>query len=117
MAKEVLEMEVKSNLKSVAKDQKEWNKELEKTGDEIKEVNKEGKQVVAEMQILGVSISGLKAGWKSAAAGAKFMFRSIKAGIISTGIGLFVVALGTIASWFVSTKKGAEVFEIVHQGS
>lgn len=116
MAKEVLEMEVKSNLKSVAKDQKEWNKELEKTGDEIKEVNKEGKQVVAEMQILGVSISGLKAGWKSAAAGAKFMFRSIKAGIISTGIGLFVVALGTIASWFVSTKKGAEVFEIVLTG-
>ena len=28
MAKEVWELEVKSNIKSVAKDQKAWNKEL-----------------------------------------------------------------------------------------
>lgn len=112
MAKEVLEMEVKSNLKSVAKDQKEWNKELKQTQKEMQEVNEEGKEVVAEMQILGVSINGLKAGWKSAASGAKFMFRSIKAGIISTGIGLFVVALGTVAAWFSQTKKGAEALEI-----
>ena len=116
MAKEVLEMEVKSNLKSVANDQKKWNKELEQTQKEMKEVNEEGKEVVAEMQILGLSINGLKAAWKSAASGAKFMFRSIKMGIISTGIGLFVVALGTIATWFSQTKRGAEAFETVLSG-
>ena len=80
--KVVLEAEVKSNIKAVAKDQKAWNKEIKKTEDSIKDVNKEGKEVVAEMQILGLSINGLKAGWKSAASGAKFMFRSIKMGII-----------------------------------
>ena len=52
MAKEVLELEVKSNIKNVTKDQKDWNKELKKTKDNIEDVNEEGKEVVAEMQIL-----------------------------------------------------------------
>ena len=116
MAKEVLELEVKSNIKGVAKDQKEWNKELKKTKENIEDVNEEGKEVVAEMQILGISINGLKAGWKSAASGAKFMFRSIKMGIISTGIGVFVVAFGTLATWFAKTKKGAESLEVAFKG-
>ena len=107
--KEVLELEVKSNIKGIAKDQKEWNKELEKTKDKIEDVNEEGKEVVAEMQILGLSINGLKAGWQAAASGAKFMFRNIKMGIASTGVGLFVLALGAISTWFAKTKKGAEV--------
>jgi hypothetical protein len=112
MAKEVLELEVKSNIKNVTKDQKDWNKELKKTKDNIEDVNEEGKEVVAEMQILGVSINGLKAAWTAAASGAKFMFRSIKAGMISTGIGAFIVALGSIATWFTQTKRGAEVFNV-----
>ena len=112
MAKEVLELEVKSNIKNVAKDQKVWNKELAKTKENIEGVNEEGKEVVAEMQILGVSINGLKAAWNSAASGAKFLFRTVKAGIISTGVGAFVVALGTIATWFTQTKRGAEVFDV-----
>jgi hypothetical protein len=83
MAKEVLELEVKSNIGNVTKDQKAWNKEIKKTEDAIKDVNEEGKEVVAEMQILGLSINGLKGAWKSAASGAKFLFRSIKMGIAS----------------------------------
>lgn len=116
MAKEVLELEVKSNIKSVAKDQKAWNKELKTTKENIEDVNEEGKEVVAEMQILGVSINGLKAAWSSAASGAKFLFRSVKMGIISTGVGAFVVALGTIATWFTTTKRGAEVLETAMAG-
>tara|TARA_R110000824_G_scaffold9768_1_gene43175 strand:+ start:5530 stop:7014 length:1485 start_codon:yes stop_codon:yes gene_type:complete len=116
MAKVVLEAEVKSNIKAVAKDQKAWNKELKKTEDSIKDVNKEGKEVVAEMQILGVSINGLKTAWKSAASGAKFLFRSIKMGIISTGVGIFVVAFATLATWFAKTKKGAEFLEVAFTG-
>ena len=38
--KEVLEMEVKSNIKGIAKDQKEWNKELKKTKENIEDVVK-----------------------------------------------------------------------------
>jgi hypothetical protein len=116
MAKEVLELEVKSNIKSVAKDQKAWNKELETTKENIADVNEEGKEVVAEMQVLGLSINGLKAAWNSAASGAKFLFRSVKMGIISTGVGAFVVALGTITTWFTTTKRGAEVLETAMAG-
>ena len=110
--KVVLEAEVKSNIKQITKDQKGWNKELEKTKEQIEDVNEEGKEVVAEMQILGISINGLKTAWKSAASGAKVMFSSIKMGIASTGVGLFVLAIGSLTTWFTRTKKGAEALEV-----
>ena len=116
MAKEVLELSVKSNIKSVTKEQKDFNKELKNTSKEIKDVNVEGKETVREMQILGVSLKGLQASWKTAASGAKFLFRTVKAGIISTGIGIFVVALGTVATFFAKTKKGAEILKIALAG-
>ena len=116
MAKEVLELEVKSNIGNVTKDQKAWNKELKKTKENIEDVNEEGKEVVAEMQILGLSINGLKGAWKSAASGAKFLFRSIKMGIASTGVGLIVLAFGALATWFSTTKKGAEVLSVAFKG-
>ena len=116
MAKEVLELEVKSNIGNVTKDQKAWNKELKKTKENIEDVNEEGKEVVAEMQILGLSINGLKSAWKSAASGAKFLFRSIKMGIASTGVGLIVLAFGALATWFSTTKKGAEVLSVAFKG-
>ncbi len=112
MAKEVLELEVKSNIKNVTQDQKNYNKELERTKDKLEDVNEEGKEVVAEMQILGISLNGIKAGFNSAAAGAKFMFRSIKVGIASTGVGLFVLALGSIFTWFGRTKTGSEALSV-----
>ena len=117
MAKtETLNLEVKSNIKSVTKDQKAWNKEIKKTEDSIKDVNEEGKEVVAEMQILGLSINGLKGAWTSAASGAKFLFRSIKMGIASTGVGLLILAFGTLATWFTTTKRGAEALSVAFKG-
>ncbi len=83
---------IDTNIGEVAKDQKKWNKELKETKQNIEDVNEEGKEVIAEMQILGISINGLKAGWASAAKGAKFLFRSVKMGIASTGVGLFLLA-------------------------
>ena len=116
MAKEVLELEVKSNIGKIAKDQKSWNKEIKKTKENIEDVNEEGKEVVAEMQLLGVSINGLKGAWRTAASGAKFLFRSIKMGIASTGIGLIVLAFGALATWFASTKAGADVLSVAFKG-
>jgi len=116
MAKEVLELEVKSNIKNATQDQKNYNKELERTKDKLEDVNDEGKEVVAEMQILGISLNGIKAGFDTAATGAKFMFRSIKMGIASTGIGLFVLALGSIVTSITRTKKASEQFEVALSG-
>ena len=97
MAKEVLEMEVKSNIGEVTKD--------------TKELTNEASKAAGEFQIMGVSLNGVKKGFASAAVTAKGMFGSIKAGLISTGIGAFVVLIGSLAAYFTNTKKGAELLE------
>ena len=116
MAKEVLEMEVKTNIGKIAKDQNSWNKELKKTKENIEDVNEEGKEVVAEMQILGLSINGLKSGWMAAAKGAKFLFRTVSMGIASTGLGLLLIAFGALTTFFTKTKKGAELLSVAFKG-
>ena len=97
MAKEVLEMEVKSNIGEVAKD--------------TKELTNEASKAAGEFQIMGVSLNGVKKGFASAAVTAKGMFGSIKAGLISTGIGAFVVLIGSLTAYLTNTKKGAELLE------
>ena len=77
----------------------------------IGDVSKETKNAAAEFKILGVSLNGVKAGFASAAVTAKGMFGSIKAGLISTGIGAFVVVIGSLIGYLTNTKKGAELLE------
>jgi hypothetical protein len=74
----------------------------------IGEVSKETKNAAGEFKILGVSLNGVKAGFASAAVTAKGMFGTIKAGLISTGIGAFVVLIGSLVSYFTNTKRGAD---------
>ena len=74
----------------------------------IGDVSKETKNAAGEFKILGVSLNSVKAGFASAAVTAKGMFGSIKAGLISTGIGAFVVLIGSLASYFTNTKRGAD---------
>ena len=57
---------------------------------------------------MGVSLNGVKKGFASAALTAKGMFGTIKAGLISTGIGAFVVLIGSLVSYFTNTKRGAD---------
>ena len=97
MAKEVLEMEVKSNIGEVTKD--------------TKELTNEASKAAGEFQLMGVSLNGVKKGFASAAVTAKGMFGSIKAGLISTGIGAFVVLIGSLATYLTNTKTGAELLE------
>lgn len=60
-------------------------------------------------------IFGVMFGGKTAA-GAKMLFKVIKAGIASTGIGLLVVALGSIITYLTQTKKGAELISVAFKG-
>ena len=90
-------MEVKSNIGEVTKD--------------TKELTNEASKAAGEFQIMGVSLNGVKKGFASAAVTAKGMFGSIKAGLISTGIGAFVVLIGSLAAYLTNTKKGAELLE------
>ena len=83
----VIEAEVKSNIGDVSKD---------------------AKSAAGEFKVMGVSLNGVKAGFASAAVTAKGMFGSIKAGLVSTGIGAFVVVIGSLVSYFTNTKRGAD---------
>jgi hypothetical protein len=97
MAKEVLELTVKSNIGEVTK--------------ETKELTNETSNAAGQFQFMGVSLNGVKKAFASAAVTAKGMFGSIKAGLISTGIGAFVVLIGSLVAYFKSTKDGAEKLE------
>ena len=91
----VIEAEVKSNIGDVSKD---------------------AKNAAGEFKVMGVSLNGVKAGFVSAGKSAKLMFGSIKAGLISTGIGAFVVLIGSLLTFFTKTKKGAELLEVAFAG-
>jgi len=101
MAKEVLELEVKSNIKSATKD-------TDKMADSLDDVNKEAKEGIGNFTMMGVSLNGVKAAFGKVIPMAKAMFGSIKAGLISTGIGAFVVLIGSLVSYFTNTKRGAD---------
>ena len=95
--KDTLYLNVKSDIGEVTKD--------------TKELTNEASKAAGEFQIMGVSLNGIKKGFASAAVTAKGMFGSIKAGLISSGIGIFVVLIGSLAAYLTNTKKGAELLE------
>ena len=75
------------------------------------EVKKDASNAASEFKVMGVSLNGVKRGFASAAVTAKGMFGSIKAGLISSGIGAFLVIIGSLISYFKNTKRGAEMLE------
>ena len=74
----------------------------------IGEVSKDASSAASEFKVMGVSLNGVKKGFASAAVTAKGMFGTIKAGLISTGIGAFIVLIGSLVSYFTNTKRGAD---------
>jgi phage-related protein len=109
MADKELILNVKTDISDAAKD-------TEKLTNELKDTNKEAKESIGNFQIMGVSINGLKTAFKSAAGQAKFLFSSIKAGILSTGVGALLIAFGSLLTFFTRTKKGAELLERTFAG-
>ena len=87
MADDNINIDVKSNIGDVAKD---------------------AGNAASEFKIMGVSLNGVKRGFTSAGVAAKSMFGSIKAGIMSTGIGALLIAVGALVSYFTNTKRGAD---------
>ena len=82
-----------------------------KVKSDIKEATQDAKGLASEFEFMGVSVNSLKASFAKIIPTAKAMFGTIKAGIASTGIGLLVIALGSVATYLTQTKKGAEVLE------
>ena len=74
----------------------------------VGDVGKDAANAAGEFKLMGVSLNSVKAGFIGAGRQAKLMFGSIKAGLISTGIGAFIVAIGSLVSYFTNTKRGAD---------
>jgi hypothetical protein len=83
---------------------------------QMKEQEKEQQKLIDSMGVFGMSIGGLKANFKGMKTAASLAFKSIKAGLIATGIGAFVVALGAVGTFFTQTKRGAEILETALAG-
>ncbi len=109
MADTELKFNVKTNIDDAAKD-------VEKLGDNLEEANKEAKESIGNFQIMGVSLNSVKKAFKQIIPMAKAMFGTIKAGIISTGVGALLVAFGSLMTWFTKTKVGAEALERIFTG-
>ena len=127
MAKEtiVLEAEIKSNIGEVSKETKELTNNFGAFGitiggikDKFKDVSKimmNGlKQVALQARLAGLGFKQMFSG--NVIGGAKTLFTVIKTGIAATGIGLLIVAIGSLATWFTSTKKGAEFLSVAFKG-
>tara|TARA_R100001594_G_scaffold31677_1_gene59047 strand:- start:1125 stop:2588 length:1464 start_codon:yes stop_codon:yes gene_type:complete len=74
----------------------------------IGEVTKDAAGLAGEFKIMGVSLNSVKAGFVSVGKTAKASFATIKAGIMSTGIGALLIAVTSLISYFTNTKRGAD---------
>ena len=98
----------KNALTGLKQEQSKAAKEVKKFTDAQKESDKATKESIGSFTVMGVSLNGVKASMGKIIPAAKAMFGTIKAGLISTGIGAFLVAFGSLATYFTSTKRGAD---------
>ena len=106
----------KNALKGLKQEQKQANKEVSKFNKEQEEANKQLKEGVGSISFMGVSLNSIKDSFGKVGKTAKTAFSTIKAGIMSTGIGALLIALGSLITFFTKTKKGAELLEVTFAG-
>ena len=97
MAKDDLTINIKTNVKDASKGTEDLAKN---TGEATKETT-----------LLSAAMGKFKLAMAAAGKTAKMLFGSIKAGIMSTGIGALVLAVVALFSYFTKTQRGAEMLE------
>ena len=95
MAKEEITLSVKSDISATTKDVQ---------------------GLASEFKVMGVSLNTIKSSLKSVGTIAKGSFKTITMGIKSTGIGLLVIAFGSLVTFLTKTKRGAEILEVAFAG-
>jgi len=103
---------VDDGVKKVGKSTDDLKKKQKKQADErakqAKNQQKENEDLIGSMGLFGLTVNGVKKSFLTMGKTAKLAFSSVKAGLISTGIGAFVVAIGGLVSYFSNTKRGSE---------
>jgi len=106
----------KNGLKSLKQEQKEATQEIKKSTTAQKENNKSSEDSIGNFKLMGVSLNGIKKGFGQIIPIAKSMFGTIKAGIISTGIGALVLAVIALMQSFKRSEAGQEKFQRIMAG-
>ena len=108
-----LERQALKKLRSERKTAVDTIKKLEKAQ---KDQVKQAFAGIKHFQIMGVSLRRLRLMVRAVIPSFKLMFKTIKTGIASTGIGLLVIALGSVFAAMTQTNKGAAAFKKVMKG-
>jgi len=80
---------------------------------DIEKVGKGANTATKETNLLSGAMGGVSKVMNMVRATGKMMFGSLRAGMISTGIGILVIAFAALFSYFTNTKKGAEKLKVV----
>ena len=100
-------------VKDLTSQQGKASKELKKFSNEQKEQDKAIKGTIGNFQVFGVSLNGIKKSVKGIIPLIRLMFKSITAGLLSTGIGAFLIAFGSLVTFVTSTKEGMDKLNVV----
>ena len=106
----------KDGLKTLAIEQKKAGKEVKNFNEKQKEQQEVSKEGIGSLSLMGVSLNGLKASFSKVIPTIKAMFGSLKAGIMSTGIGVLLIAFGALMTYFTNTKEGADKLKVMMAG-
>ena len=106
----------KLGLKDLQNQQKQNNNEIKEQTKALKETNKEAEDTIGNFKVMGVSLNGIKTTFSKMIPLAKTLFGTIRAGLISTGIGALLVAFGSLATFFTKTQRGADKLKIALTG-
>lgn len=106
----------KLGLKDLQNQQKENNRELKEQNKELKENEKLVKEGIGNFRLFGVSINDVNKSIGRVIPTIKVMFATITRGIASTGLGLFLVALGSLTTFFTKTQRGADALSVALSG-
>lgn len=115
MANETIE-EIILRLETEGFDEAEKN--VESLGDTVKKADKETKDygktlldTAGDAQVFGVSLNALKGGLQQGVNTIKLAvtsLKSFKVALASTGVGLIIIALGSLVAWLKTTVEGTE---------
>ena len=89
---------------------------LDKVTKSTGDLNKESQQSLDNFGAFGLTLGGVKTAFAKIIPTSKLLFKSLKMGLISTGIGVFVVLIGSLVSYFTNTQKGADKLAVVFAG-
>jgi len=99
-------------LKELNNEQKEARSEVKKLTKAQKEQNVTANDTIGNFQVMGVSLNGIKKSIGNIIPLIKLMFKSFTAGLLSTGLGAFVVAFGSLVTYVTSTKAGMDKLNV-----